>query len=207
MLATRLDLKTVLRELYRPPSNRFVTVEVPPLQYLMIDGKGDPNTSSAFQAAMQALYAVSYTLKFAVKRQQAIDYTVMPSEGLWWSDQPGAFASGQDMSQASWTLMIVQPDCVTPALVAEAIAAVAKKKAPHAAALRLETLHEGLSLQKMHIGPYETEWQSLRQLYEVIMPEMGVVANGRHHEIYLSDPRRSAPERMRTILRQPVRKV
>ncbi len=207
MLATRLDLMTELREFYHPPADRFVLVDVPPLQYLMIDGAGNPNTSPAFQAAMQALYAVSYGLKFAVRKQLGIDYSVMPLEGLWWTEANSAFSQATDKDHWLWTLMILQPDCVTPGLTAEIVATVVKKKAPQAAALRLETLHEGLSMQKMHIGPYANEWQSLRHLHEEILPEQGLVEDGRHHEIYMSDARRTAPERMRTILRQPVRRV
>ena len=173
----------------------------------MIDGFGDPNATPAFQAAMQALYAVSYGLKFAIRKHLGIDYSVMPAEGLWSTEANGAFDEAADKRRWLWTLMILQPDCVTPELTAEIVATVAKKKAPQAASLRLETLHEGLSLQKMHIGPYANEWQSLRHLHAEILPEQGLVENGRHHEIYMSDARRTTPERMRTILRQPVRKA
>jgi hypothetical protein len=181
-------------------------VEVPELSFLMLDGRGDPNTSTRFQDAVQALYAVSYGLKFGLKRTSGLDYRVSPLEGLWWSDDVNSFVN-EDKSAYEWTLMIRQPPEATAELVEQAIAAAAlKRKLPALGGLRFETFEEGLAAQILHLGPYSAEGPTIEKLHAFIAAH-GLGFDGRrrrHHEIYLGDPRRSAPERLRTIIRQPV---
>lgn len=200
----RIDLKKQIPA-YRAPRGRFEVVTVPPLQYLMVDGHGDPNTAPEYAAAVGALYPVAYALKFAAKRELERDYTVMPLEALWWADDMAAFTTARDKSQWNWTLLNLVPDWITPAQV-EVARERARTKADAAAlaALRVETLDEGLCVQTLHIGPYDAEGPVLAELHDVYLPAQGLRPTGRHHEIYLSDPRRAAPERLRTILRQPV---
>jgi hypothetical protein len=181
-------------------------VEVPEFSFLMVDGRGDPNTSTRFQEAVQALYSVSYGLKFQLKRANGVDYRVSPLEGLWWSDDLTCFVN-EDKSSYEWTLMIRQPQEVTPALLVETVAAVEqKKRRPALPDLRLEPFAEGLAAQVLHLGPYAAEGPTIENLHAFI-PERGLSFDGhtqKHHEIYLGDPRRSAPERLKTIIRQPV---
>mgnify|MGYP001393551119 CR=1 FL=1 len=204
-MTTKLDLKATLKPLYNPGSRDFSVVEVPPMQFLMIDGTGDPNSAPAYQSAVEAIYAVAYTLKFAIKKGRQIDYTVMPLEGLWWVDDIAHFdlARREDWQ---WTMMIMQPEFVTADDVAQAKAEARRKKdQPAIDSLRFETLHEGLCVQIMHIGPYSAEAPTIARLHQEFLPAHGYVETGHHHEIYLGDPRRTAPEKLRTILRQPVR--
>jgi hypothetical protein len=190
--------------LYRATSTPEL-VQVPPLRFLCIDGRGDPNTSPAYAAAIQALYSVSYAAKFAVKKSGGPDFKVSPLEGLWWADDLSTFPPG-DKSEWDWTMMIRQSDAVTDALcVRLADEVAAKKSMPAARELRLITSEEGAAAQVLHIGPYATEAPTIVRLHEFIR-EQGFTFDGRrhkHHEIYLGDPRRSAPERLRTIIRQP----
>ncbi len=201
--ATKIDYKRELRELYAP-GRTPVIVEVPELSYLMIDGHGDPNTAAEFSEAVEALYSVAYGAKFAVKRApDGIDYVVMPLEGLFWAPDMSVFATG-DKSSWEWTLMIMQPDCVTGEIVDEARAAAEGKKSLEAIArVRSERFAEGRAAQIMHIGPYAAEGPTIQQLHAFIA-EHGYQLAGKHHEIYLSDPRRTAPERMKTVIRQPI---
>ncbi len=200
----KIDFKRDLKHLYQP-AGQFTLVDVPAMQFLMIDGHGDPNTAVAYQEAVEALYAVAYKLKFMSKQQLAQDYTVMPLEGLWWANDMDTFTTERDKSQWDWTMMIMQPDWLTPVMFAEATAVVQKQKAlPALGQLRLESYHEGLSVQIMHTGSYDDETPTLHKLHHEFMPANGLVFNGRHHEIYLSDPRRVAPEKLKTVLRQPV---
>ena len=176
------------------------------MPFLMVNGTGDPNTAPAYQHALEALYGMAYTLKFAVKRQLGTDYTVMPLEGLWWT--PNMHELDTEHKDAWWwTAMIAEPDEVTPALVAEAREQVERKKPnPALAQLKLEKLDEGLAAQILHLGPYATEGPTIVRLHAFIR-EQGYVFDGlrqKHHEIYLSDPRRAAPAKMRTIIRQSV---
>jgi hypothetical protein len=181
-------------------------VEVPELSFLMIDGHGDPNTSERYQQAVQALYAVSYTLKFALKKQRGLDYRVAPLEGLWWAEDMTAF-SVQRKRDWDWTMMIRQPAEVTPQLVEQTARQVAEKKQlPVALELRLERFTEGSAAQVLHLGPYSAEGPTIAALHAFIR-EQGRRFDDpglKHHEIYLGDPRRSAPERLKTIIRQPV---
>ena len=198
----KLDPKKSLKALYAP-SGKPAVVDVPPLNYLMVDGVGDPNIAPSYVAAVEALYGVSYTVKFTVKRSaKPLDYTVMPLEGLWWADDMQAFALG-DRSKWRWTMMILQPDFITPAQVHAAIAACRQKKpSPALDLLRFEQFSEGRAAQLMHIGPYVAETENIQRLHAFIANQGGRLS-GKHHEIYLSDPRRAAPEKLKTIIRQP----
>jgi len=202
---TKLDFKKEFKHLYKASTKEVSLIEVPPMNFLMIDGHGDPNTSTEYAEAIGALYAVAYALKFRVKRSIGVDYVVMPLEGLWWIDDPAQF--DMDNREAwKWTSMIMQPEYVTGAMYEEAVAEVKKKKGLEALdRMRFESYQEGLSVQILHIGPYSEEGPTIAKLHDYIR-EHGYQLNGKHHEIYLSDPRRTAPERLKTILRQPVRK-
>jgi len=199
-----IDLRKQLKALYSPPAKEPVTVDVPELSFVMLDGQGDPNASQAFQEAIGALYGVSYTLKFQLKKAGSpIDYSVMPLEGLWWVEDLDQF-SLERRDDWLWTLMIVQPPHVTASLVAEALAEVRRKKpSPALEAVRFEAFHEGLCAQIMHLGPYSEEPPTIARLHQFVA-DSGRRLRGKHHEIYLGDPRRSAPEKLKTVLRQPV---
>ena len=200
---SKVDFKKELKHLYRPSTKKFVVVDVPAMQFLMVDGHGDPNTAQEYRDAIEALYAVAYALKFASKQDLGRDYVVPPPEGLWWAEDMDAFATG-DKSAWDWTMMIMQPEWVTPEMVAAAIEQTAKKKdLPALPKLRLETYHEGLAVQITHIGPYDAEWPTITRMHAFIA-ENGYEPAGKHHEIYVSDPRRTAPEKMKTVVRQPV---
>ncbi|PKQ19831.1 MAG: hypothetical protein CVT66_08205 [Actinobacteria bacterium HGW-Actinobacteria-6] len=203
----KLDLKKELAELYRPPSRQVVDVDVPSMNFLMIDGQGDPGTSQAYSDAIEALYAMSYTLKFAVKKgPDAIDYGVMPLEGLWWADDMRSFVDG-DRDAWQWTAMIMQPSFVTPEMVEAATLEVARKKNPAALPLmRFEAFEEGLSAQIMHVGPFSAEGPNIERVHAHI-EESGRARFGKHHEIYLSDTRRADPAKWKTVIRQPMRRL
>ena len=205
--AAKLDLKKVLKEFYRPSAKEPVLVEVPPLSYLMVDGEGDPNSSEAFQAAMGALFTVGYTLKFMLKKGPEAttpDYAVMPPEALWWNTEQGLLEL-EDKSAWHWTLMMLQHEFVTPVMVdrARAQAQARKGDLPKLDDLRLERYEEGLSVQIMHVGPYEAEGPTVERMH-AFAREQGCAPLGKHHEIYLGDPRRTAPEKLKTVVRQPV---
>lgn len=200
----KIDLKKELKHLYSPSAKDVMIVDIPEMNFLMVDGEGDPNTAQAFKEAVEALYGVSFTLKFMIKKEQAIDYTVMPLEGLWWTDDMTQF-SMENRDIWKWTVMIMQPEYVRADLLERAMEAVGKKKNPPALSkIRFESFHEGLSAQIMHIGPYAAEEPTIEKLHRAIR-EKGHVLTGKHHEIYLSDPRKAAPEKMKTVIRQPVK--
>ena len=203
----KVDLKKELKHLYNAPTKAPVVIDVPPMNFLLIDGVGDPNTSPAFQAAVEALYSVAYTLKFSIKKGPlAIDYPVMPLEGLWWMDDMGRFALG-NKDDWKWTVMLVQPDFMTEDLVKEGVEQVRKKRNLAALPLlRFERFHEGLCAQIMHLGPYAAEKPTIERLHAFIA-EQGASLTGKHHEIYLSDPSRTAPEKMKTVIRQPMKRT
>ncbi|MFS0852999.1 GyrI-like domain-containing protein [Microbacterium sp. 179-I 3D4 NHS] len=200
-----IDLKKTL-DAYQAKRGEFRLVEVPPTQYLIIDGSGDPNTSQEFSDAMTALFPLAYGLKFASKRELGIDTVVMPLEGLWHAPDMEAFTTRRDTSSWLWTLMIMVPEHVTPTMFDEAKSAAAAKKdaSPHLPSVRFETLDEGLCVQTLHVGPFDDEGPVLDDLHHRFVPENGLAPTGRHHEIYLSDFRRVDPAKLRTILRQPV---
>ena len=192
------------KALYRPPRDP-VLVEVPSFDFIMVDGTGDPSTSAAFEAAVGALYSFSYSVVIPMKRSGRADLKVAPLEGLWWADDLGAFDPARQVRDAwRWTLMIRQPAEIPAEVLANAFAKMAKKVgADLAAGVRFERFDEGRCAQLMHHGPYADEGPNIVRLHEFIAAQ-GLTLRGHHHEIYLSDPRRSAPDKMRTILRQPV---
>ena len=172
----------------------------------MVDGKGDPNTSPEFQRAMELLYSTAYTIKFTRKKAGLGDFAVMPTEGLWWAKNLKAFVSG-DKSKWLWTMMIMMPDDVTAAEFKRATKSVTEKKGFKTELLRLETLSEGNCVQYLHVGPYSEEGPGIKEMHEVFMPANKLKPNGKHHEIYLGDPRKSDPKKLKTIIRQPVTKA
>jgi len=199
-----LDLKKDLKHLYKASAKQPEIVEVPPMNFLMIDGSGDPNTAQIFKDGVQALYSTAYTLKFALKKQRAIDYPVMPLEGLWWAENMAEFRQ-DDKSNWLWTLMIMQPDAVSAADFAQAVADVkARKNPPALEQIRLAPFHEGLAAQILHIGSYDAEAPTIQHLHRFIETQ-GYERSGKHHEIYIGDPGRSAPEKLKTIIRQSIR--
>jgi hypothetical protein len=209
----KYDVKRAFRELYAPSAKEFAIVDVPPMRYLAIDGKGDPNTAASYRDAVEALFGVAYTVKFAAKRALGRDVVVAPLEGLWWAEDAGAFVA-RDKGAWSWTMLIAQPDWIDEDAVAGAVAEVQAKRAkaadppnPALDVLRLEHLHEGRSVQILHVGSYDDEAPTLARLHDEWMPQHGLTFNGPHHEVYLTDARRTAPEKLRTVLRQPVRPI
>ena len=198
----KIDLKRELKHLYQPSAKEVVQVEVPAFRFLMIDGEGDPNTSVRYAEAVQALFSVSYTAKFMVKKGTQVDYAVMPLEGLWWADDMSAFIT-DDRSKWRWTMMIMQPHFLAPRVIEDSIAEVRRKKAfPAVDELRLETFAEGACAQVLHVGPFSEEGPTIQRVHAFIT-ERAMLA-GKHHEIYLSDVRRADPRRWRTIIRQPM---
>jgi hypothetical protein len=200
----KIDFKKTQKELYRPGAKKATLVKVPPLQFLMIDGKGDPNTAQTFGEAIEVLYKLSYTLKFMVKKGAlGIDYGVLPLEGLWWAEDMRAFTIGSK-DDWLWTLMIRQPDFINAGMTERAKEDVLQKKQlDKVRDVRFETYAEGLSAQIMHIGPFSEEGPTIDKLHQFI-DDCGKSRRGKHHEIYLSDTRRAAPEKWKTIIRQPV---
>ena len=205
----KIDFKKEFKHLYNPSVKEVVFVDVPEMNFLMIDGSGGPNTAQEYHDAIEALYSVSYALKFMIKKvESAIDYVVMPLEGLWWADDMTQFTT-ENKDVWKWTSMIMQPEFVTKDLFDKAVEQVKKKKKnlPALPKIRFETFHEGLSAQIMHIGPYSAEGPTIEKLHKFIK-ENGYEFDGliqKHHEIYLSDPRRTKPEKMKTVIRQPVK--
>ncbi len=202
-MSEKMDLKKTLKDLYQVSAKEPAVVEVPTLRYLMVDGEGDPNTAPAYAEAIEALFSVSYTAKFMLKKgPQAIDYGVMPLESLWWSDDLSAFRTGAK-DRWKWTAMILQPDFVSDDLIGEAIDEVRnKKKLPGVDRLRLESLTEGRCAQILHVGPFAEEGPTIERLHAFITAQSAL--RGKHHEIYLSDLRRTAPAKWKTIIRQPM---
>ena len=212
----KLDLKKQLKHLYLPSAKEVVAVEVPEMQFAMIDGQIEPGMSPGdspdFAAAIGALFSVSYTLKFVSKKRPVdpIDYTVMALEGLWTT--PGGGSDHASSDQWLWTLMIMQPDHITAEMFGEALQQLREKQAkdgrPTTAleGIRLERFAEGLCIQIMHLGPYLDEPRTLEKM-GVFADAHGYAFHGRHHEIYLGDPRMAKPENLRTVLRHPVAKA
>jgi hypothetical protein len=202
-----LDLVKLHKPLYQPSARHPAIVDVPELAFLMVDGRGDPETAEPYHQALEALYSVAYTLKSTLKKTDPErDFKVAPLEGLWWADEeaPSMADLQRDRDAWNWTMMIAVPDAVTPAEVAAAREAAARKRElPAAPLLRLERLEEGLAVQIMHVGPYSEEAPTIERLHAFAAAE-GYRLRGRHHEIYLGDPRRTAPERLKTVLRHPV---
>lgn len=202
-----IDLKKDLPGLYRPGTRDFSEVDVPPMRYLSATGHGDPNTSTAYADAVASLYACGYAVRAAFRARTGEAFVVGPLEGLWTADDPVVFAERRKDAW-DWTMLIPLPDPVSADDVDEGVrTAAARKPELPVADVEVLTLHEGRSLQILHVGPYDAEGPTLRRLHHEVMPSAGVTWNGPHHEIYLGDPRRTAPEKWRTILRQPVRPI
>ena len=202
----KTDFKKQDRKLYAPKAGCFSLVNVPPMSYLMIDGSGSP-AGPDYMKAIQALYPVSYKIKFYSKLELRRDYVVAPLSGLWWAEDMDSFNT-DDKDQWQWTMMIRQPGWIDPALVANIVTDLQSTgKTEHLHKLRLETYAEGLSAQTLHIGPYTDEGPTIAEMHEEYLPANRLTENGHHHEIYLSDPRKTAPEKLRTILRQPCRAI
>ncbi len=202
----KIDYKKQLKQFYAASVNKIVSLDVPTLPYLMVDGRGDPNTAPAFAAAVEVLFAVAYTIKFSVKKSAlAMDYAVMPLEGLWWVDDMANF-SYADKSDWQWTAMILQPPFITADNVAAAIRAVGQKKSLAALDnVRFDTYTAGCCAQTLHIGPFSEEGPTIAKVHAFIA-ESGQIRVGKHHEIYLSDPRRTTPDKWKTIIRQRMQK-
>ncbi|HEX9975514.1 MAG TPA: GyrI-like domain-containing protein [bacterium] len=199
----KIDLKKDFKHLYNPTSKKVEIVDVPKMNFLMIDGTGDPNTSQDFKNAVEALFGLSYTIKFMVKKSElAIDYGVMPLEGLWWADDMSNFTI-EDKSDWKWTLMIMQPEFIARGLVDKGIEELRRKKDPVALSqIRFESFEEGESAQIRHIGPFSEEGPTVEKVHNFIK-EHGSERRGKHHEIYLSDIRKGDPARWKTVIRQP----
>ena len=205
MTVEKFEFRKAYPELYAPGSGDFMLVQVPPLQFLACDGHGDPNTSAEYSGALACLYPVAYTLKFASKKDLGRDFTVAPLEGLWRADDMDAFTR-REKDTWDWTMLLAQPEWITGDMVQTAVTAVRNKKGlPGLERLRLFRLEEGTAVQILHRGPYDDEGPVLERMHHQWMPAHGLTFNGDHHEVYLSDPRRTAPEKLRTVLRQPVR--
>jgi hypothetical protein len=202
----KLDFKKELKQFYTASVGNPVLVTVPPMRYLMIDGMGDPNTAVAAREAIETLFPLAYAIKFKIKKEMEFDYSVMPLEGLWWADDMAGFLTGgKDLWK--WTYMIQQPQIVTDDLFKQVLSEIVKKKQlPALFLVRFETLNEGLSAQIMHLGPFSEEAKIISLLHGFIK-ENGHQIDGlvkKHHEIYLSDYRKTSPEKLKTIIRQPV---
>lgn len=208
----KLDLKKMYKHLYLPSAKEVSVVDVPAFNFVMVDGLIEPGhepaTSPAFEEAMSALYSLSYTLKFMSKgrAENPIDYTVMALEGLWWS-RSGDFDIDKKEDWA-WTMMIMQPDHITEEMFESAIQEIQEKKGdqPGLSKARFERFHEGLSMQIMHMGPYADEPETIKKMM-AFARDNGYEHRGKHHEIYIGDPRRAKPENLKTVLRQPVEKT
>ena len=202
----KFDLKKTLPNYFKAQSGKFSVVNIPKSHYLMVDGKGDPNTAPEYVEAIELLYGVSYTLKFLSKKEAGVDYVVPPLEGLWWAKDVNTFEN-REKSKWSWTMMIMVPNEVSKFFVNSAIKSFEEKKpATDTSKLRFDSLNERTSVQVLHVGSYDEEGPILSRLHNEFMPENGYEFNGKHHEIYLGDPRKTEPSKLKTILRQPVRK-
>jgi hypothetical protein len=199
----KIDLKKELKNLYNPSSKEVTVVDVPAMNFLLVNGEG-PLTSAQYSEAIEALFSVSYTLKFMVKKGKGIDYQVMPLEGLWWVDDMTRFSATRK-EEWKWTALIMQPKYVAAEDVKEAIEQVKKKKNPVALhKVRFESFKEGLASQIMYVGPFSAEGPTLEKIHAYIQ-NSGHELSGKHHEIYLNNPATTAPEKLKTILRQPMK--
>ena len=203
-MPNKIDFKRTF-DAYRAKPGQFKVVEVPDMQYLTIDGHGDPNSSPAFTEAISSLYPLAYKLKFASKQQLGRDYVVPPLEGLWWAENMNSFTSARDKSRWDWKLMIMTPDWIEQRHFETAIEQVEANSPPvRLGDVKLQVLSEGLCVQTLHVGSFDDEAATLAQMHHEFIPSQGLHMVGKHHEIYFSDFRKVAPEKLRTLLRQPV---
>lgn len=201
----RIDLKRDHRQLYQPASADWSELEVPPIHYLAVDGHGDPNSAPRYAAAVSALFTTAYAVRHALRARTGLELVVGPLEGLWTSAHPSSFVDRRK-DDWDWTMLIPLPGAVTTEDVEGGRAAAYRKKpALPVPEVQLRTITEGRCLQILHVGSYDDEGPTLARLHDELMPQLGVTFNGPHHEIYLGDPRRAAPHRLRTVLRQPIR--
>jgi hypothetical protein len=200
----KLDLRQSSPTLYAPPRDDFVLLKVPERTFVKVDGKGDPNTVPEYEQALKWLYGISFWMK-GLAKEAGKDFVVPPLEGLWWADSAKAFTSGR-RDKWRWTMMIPLPDLVGRKEFNAALRRNEKKLGTPPDTLRLEPYEEGLSVQILHVGSYADEAPTIKRLHGRFLPDNGLKENGPHHEIYLSDPRRTAPSRLKTILRQPVKR-
>lgn len=200
----KINLVKERKDLYNPSGKKPAIIDVPAMNFLMIDGSGNPNNSPEYSDAVSSLYGLAYALKFKIKKSDGgVDYAVLPLEGLWWADDMTQF-NMEDRHLWRWTMMIRQPEFVTQEILDATIPEVRKKKnPPKLDQIRFESYHEGLSTQIMHTGPYADEPPVIAALHEFIA-ESGYDLRGKHHEIYLKDPTRTKPENLKTVLRQPI---
>jgi hypothetical protein len=202
----KIDFKKTLKNLYAPSAGDFSLVDVPEMQFLRVDGIGDPGNSQVYADAVAWLYAVAYPIKFNSKNEIGKDYTVPPLEGLWWAEDLSVFAGG-DRDNWQWTMMLMQPDWVTDDMFGFGLEKATKKLGEPLESLRFESFREGHSVQILHVGPYADEAPTIARLHDEFLPENGLIENGHHHEIYLGDPRKTSPEKLKTVLRQPVKRI
>ncbi len=205
-MPAKIDFKKKFKELYQPSAKEVVIVNVPEMQFLMIDGMGSPGDSQEYQDALATLYPVAFKTKF-LSKAKGKDYVVPPSEGLWWADDMNDYTGG-NRDKWKWTMMIMQPDWITQKMIDEVITITNDKKPELSELLpklRLEKYTEGKAAQIMHIGPYSEEGSTVQKIHEFIQKEDGIFdgQNNKHHEIYLSDPRKGNPATMKTVIRQP----
>jgi hypothetical protein len=201
----KIDLKKELKAFYNPTAKEVTLIEVPKMNFIMIDGQGAPE-SPQFAQSIQALYPIAYTIKFDKKKAGGPDFTVMVLEALWWAENMKVFMpETADRNKWQWTVIMLLPDFITRKDFENAVAAAQKKKDnPALSKVRFESFTEGKSAQIMHIGPYSAEGPNIQKLHHKIV-EIGGKLSGKHHEIYLSDPRRVTPDKMKTVVRQPYR--
>ena len=201
----KIDFKKEFKQLYSPPKGNISIVDVPVMNFLMVDGVGYPVGNPAYEQALEALYGISYGLKF-VSKAQGKDYVVTPLEGLWWMEDVSGF-SMERKDEWEWTMMIMQPEWVTRNMVDAVLADMAQKKDLIVLEdLRFEAYHEGLSAQTFYVGPYSEEGPTIASMHAHIEAE-GYLLRGKHHEIYLNDARKTAPEKLKTVIRQPIKKA
>ena len=205
-MPAKVDFKKSMKEYYQPSSKEVVFVDVPEMQFLMIDGMGSPGDSKEYQDALAVLYPIAFKTKFLSKGKSK-DYVVPPLEGLWWAEDMDDFTEG-NRDKWKWTMMIMQPDWISQDMIDEAIAITKEKKpelSPLLPKLRLEKYKEGKVAQIIHVGPYSEEGPTVQKVHDFIKNEGGIFDGHtqKHHEIYLSDPRKANPATMKTVIRQP----
>lgn len=200
----KIDFKKTLKALYAPSAKDFSVVKVPTMKFIMVDGAGVPG-NDAYVDALGWLYPLSYGLRFLSKNTLEKDYVVPPLEGLWWAEDMTAYTTGRK-DEWLWTMMIMQPDWISEEMFTEVLKKTISKKGEPSQTLRFETYDEGLSVQIMHIGPYSEEGPTLARMHHEFIPDNELEWTGHHHEIYIGDPRKSAPEKLKTVLRQPVKR-
>ena len=199
----KTDIKKTLKSLYKPTAKDFAIVEVPKIQFVMIDGEGAPG-GEAYASAIPWLYSTLYTIKFTAKKAIQKDFVVSPLEGLWWADDMDDYIN-DNKENWKWRMMIATPDWVDAEMFSQAVEKSQIKLGDVPPTLQLKNFTEGKCVQILHIGSYSDEAPTIAKMHHEFMPKHNLEYNGHHHEIYLNDPRRTAPEKLKTVLRQPVR--